>query len=284
MTKVIEIFRKISRTPAWLMMLFVAISYFFANAYVILWDAEIMVEELAEVMGYSSNNWVVLAMIYIFDPLISLAIFEFFFSLFYRALFAGGSVNSNKNFFMQTARTLYIISNLIIGLYSISYFWAPEFYVYGTSILDYIIEVGVVIFGFIVFSWSIINPVRLKDAFNKIFMYYFLWMGIFCALTFFNILVDTEYYGSEYVIAYSIRLGLIILSGAFVYMVLGKKITARAAKFAPPLESVTPHPSNFNMEDISDVFNFNGEKPASTDGSGKKDDEDDDEIFKGYGF
>ncbi len=288
MTKVIEIFKKISRTPSWIMVILVMVSYFFADAYAILWDAEVMMSEFMEAGYVTGSSGYYMTMVCIVESLIGVVLFELLISIIYRTMSMRRMVNNNKNFFVQTARAIYIASNIIVGLYSLIYFAYPDIYSIGYLIFNYIVQAGALTFAFFVLSWSVINPLALKDAFFKLYLYYFVILGIFTAFSLLLIVTDGSSSTSD-IILYAVRLALIIGSGLLAQFVLGKRIKTRCESYIPPQhETVRRNPYD-NMQDISDVFTFNNNDIQSGQNFGEqsesKDNKDnDDEIFTGHGF
>ncbi len=289
MSKIIDLFKKISRTPTWIMGALVMLTCFFSDAYNILYSAKIVCEQFFETGSvYSGANLTTLIVsTCIMQTIFTFAIFELVINMIYRFMAIRGMVNSNKKFFVQTSRAIYIVTNIIIGLYSLANFASPTFNLISGLVLNYLVQIGAITFGFIVFSWSVINPFALKDAFARVYMYYFMFVGIFTGLNLIGSIGSTEIQTLE-IIMYAVRLVLVIGTGALAHFVLGKKIKARCDSYIPPRQEEPIKNPFDNFQDISDIFNFNNVNDQngtnSTQENSRNKQDDNDEIFPGHGF
>lgn len=117
---------KIRRIPSSVWIVFLIISFFFANAYSYILEGEAMAKQLCTIyaeMGTNVNNVTIGVLIIIFASALGAVIAEIAIALVYRFAISRHYVSINSQDFKFRIRYMLIISNLIIGVLSIGYFF-----------------------------------------------------------------------------------------------------------------------------------------------------------------
>lgn len=117
---------KLRVLPAPVWVLFVYVSFFFANAYQYLIYGEYVALATAEAyaeLGYNFNTSAVGIIMALLQPLVSLAVFEIVLGFTYGSVVGRFRANVNRSDYKFRARYLAILINLVVGVLSIGYFF-----------------------------------------------------------------------------------------------------------------------------------------------------------------
>lgn len=136
-----EIISKFRKLPNFMWYAFLAISYFFKNAYVIIADAKSMtgsyMEAFAE-MGITGFNGTAFAVIVgIFVPIFFTLIFELFIRIIYGIIARRFALAVNQSDFCFRVRLVIIVANCIIGIVNILLFFLPQLVDLMNAIFSY---------------------------------------------------------------------------------------------------------------------------------------------------
>lgn len=120
---------KLRAVPAVLWVIFLLVSFFFANAYEFLLSAEYYAHSFAEIykeMGLTVNTITVGILASVFEAAIYLAIFEILIAITYNLAAGRYRCQINRQDFKFRLRYFMIIVNLIIGVLSVGYFFTQR--------------------------------------------------------------------------------------------------------------------------------------------------------------
>lgn len=254
MKKIISLFKKLQKIPAIIFVIAGAASYLFANLYSFRVEFANFIETLGSYAGatglpnpYTNINS---GFFYVLTSLVGVAFFEIVLHFIYRSMYLRLHANSNIKYFKAVARVMFVLSNVIVGLYSLIYFKAPVLYAYGSYLLNFVVYTAAYSFAYLVVSQDVINPRYVGQAFMRLFTIYFVLLGVISLLELTLVIGNNS---GGYVL-HSLRVGIIVVSGVAVYLTIGKKMKLREKNYVEP-----PRPED---------------KPPLPP----------DEIYKGYGF
>lgn len=117
---------KIRRIPSPIWVVFVIISFFFANAYIYLLEGEYMANQVCAIyaeMGLNVNNVTMGILVVLLESALSAIIAEVIIAIVYNVAASRHNISLNRQDFKFRLRYMLIISNLIIGILSIGYFF-----------------------------------------------------------------------------------------------------------------------------------------------------------------
>lgn len=262
MKKLDAIITKLSKVPSAIWILLVGASVMFANLYSLISNSgelianlnDYMAEMAVEFTGFMDNlAW----LFYIESAIIGIVIFELILMFVYRYLYTRRFAKGDMLHFKTAARVIYIVANIVVGLFSLISFAIPEIAVYGSYIFNIIVYTAAYLLIYLVLKESVINPKLAGTAFMKLFTLYFLLEG---GITFiyFIISLTVEGYSIHEKIASGVSLAVIAGLAAIIYKFVAKPLLKAEKEY---IEIIPPR-----------------------DDGGVPPDNNNNEIFRGYGF
>ncbi len=213
-------FRKLNK---WIWYLFLAASFFISDAYLLIEDSKITAQSYLDMLGgqnliaISTTAMVITSCIFI--PIIYTVFAEIIMNFCYNIVARRFLMALNADDFTFRARLVLILSNIIIGVISVTYFFAPK----AIGIISSIIDFAVPTLLFACFYEDFRTRYLPKRNHYRVFAYVAkIYLGIsviFSFLSFINNIVNLNVEKSVLdTIAYSIDLGIKLIVAGLAYL------------------------------------------------------------------
>lgn len=259
MRNALKFFDKLKKVPSFVWVILIAASYLFSRFY----EAQTgfpasynLMRDLFSSYGFDIadiNTKTLRIYSYTSLAIIGAAVFEIILYLIYRSMLMRRQVSGAGGLFKTVVRVTYIAANIIIGLFSLLYYLVPKMYIFGSLLFNFSVYTTVFVLDYLILSYGVINPRTLASGFMRLYTLYFILLGVFSLFSL-VLSIGAEEVSRLDIIAYALKLALVISAAAVIYFTVYKKLQEREK------ESVI-------------IESSDGPKPPPSD-----------EIYKGFGF
>jgi hypothetical protein len=254
--KIDKINKKLAKVPSFLWIILLGGSYILRNLWDLLANSDAQLAEMdaymsqiaVEFTGFADNlTW----LLYFSAAVAGIIGFEIILWIVYNYMSGRQYVNMEQQHFKTTARLVFIFANSLCGLIGLLNFVNEDFLYYYSYIISFAIDTGALVLMYFIMRESILNPRWQGTSLKKLFYFYFFLNGF---VTSFYVIMNFSMQSSLHeIIASLVALALIALSGIAIYYLVVIGALKKERDFIPvPREN--------------------------------HDDDNDNEIFKGYGF